>query len=97
PPFLPFYRTGSAALEASASAAHQARFAALTTGRQRELVSRMARERPPGWPDAAPPAPFFYFVLRNDALDVTYGTTKGFEDLGIPYRAHIPPPSPWGA
>ena len=37
-----------------------------------------------------------YFVLRNDAVDVFYGTQDGFEALGIPYMAHIEPPSRWG-
>ena len=40
--------------------------------------------------------PFFYFVLRNDAVDVVYGTKDGIESLGIPYMAHIEPPSRWG-
>jgi hypothetical protein len=35
------------------------------------------------------------FVLRADALDVTYGTPGGFENLGIPYMAHIMPEQPW--
>ena len=42
-----------------------------------------------------PPASYVLFVLRADALDVTYGTPEGFESLGIPYMAHIMPETPW--
>jgi hypothetical protein len=41
------------------------------------------------------PASFFSFVLRADALDVVYGTEHGFEQLGIPYMAHISPQEAW--
>jgi hypothetical protein len=34
-------------------------------------------------------------VLRNDALDVVYGTRRGFASLGVPYMAHILPPTSW--
>ena len=42
-----------------------------------------------------PPASYVLFVLRADALDVTYGTPEGFEKLGIPYMAQIKPDKPW--
>ena len=96
PPFLPFYRSGLDALDNAARTAHQDSFVSLDAGRRRELVARMARENPPGWA-GGPPAPFFFFVLRNDALDVTYGTVDGFDALEIPYQAHIAPPTRWGS
>jgi hypothetical protein len=95
PPFAAFYRAGLAALDAIAKTAHQVRFHELDRGLQHELVSSAASENPPGWGDGAP-APFYVFVVRSDALDVTYGTIEGFEALGIPYMAHIMPPSRWG-
>lgn len=39
--------------------------------------------------------PIFHFALRSDAVDVTYGTMAGFEDLGVPYLPHIAPRVPW--
>lgn len=96
PPFTPFYRGGLAALESAARTAYQTGFTSLDADRQRALVGLMGRENPRGW-EGGPPAPFFFFVVRNDALDVTYGTTEGFDKLEIPYRAHIAPPSRWGS
>lgn len=95
PPFDGFYRSGLASLDAAARAAHGSAFAALAADSRRELVAAAAQADLPGW--SGPPAPFFYFVTRNDALDVVYGTREGVESLGIPYMAHIQPPSPWGA
>lgn len=37
----------------------------------------------------------FYMCLRSDAVDVVYGTPKGFETLNIPYMQHIMPPEGW--
>ena len=63
-------------------------------GAAEALIAAMAEGKLEGW--AGPPPPFFYFVLRNDACDVMYGTEKGFAALGVPYAAHIQPPSEWG-
>ena len=57
------------------------------------VVSALRSDTQPGW--EGPPASYMLFVLRADALDVTYGTTDGFEALGIPYMAHIMPDKPW--
>jgi len=57
------------------------------------VVSAMAKDSVEGW--QGPPSSFFFFLLRADALDVTYGTEQGFEALAIPYMAHITPEEPW--
>ena len=57
------------------------------------LVEGMASDNLKEW--MGPPASYVLFVLRADALDVTYGTPEGFEALGIPYMAHIMPETPW--
>ena len=44
---------------------------------------------------SGPPSDFFFFVIKNDACDVTYGTPNGTESLGIPYMAHIAPTESW--
>ncbi len=94
-PYANFYRGGLAALDRAGRAESQASFNELGTSQQQVLVSRVSRDNPPGWDDG-PLGPFFFFVVRNDALDVTYGTVRGFEALRIPYMAHILPPSRWG-
>ena len=63
-----------------------------TTSHQK-LVAGMASDNLTKW--IGPPASYVLFVLRADALDVTYGTPEGFEALGIPYMAHIMPETPW--
>jgi len=57
------------------------------------VITGMAADTLTGW--AGPPASYVLFVLRADALDVTYGTPEGFENLGIPYMAHIMPEQFW--
>lgn len=94
PPFTPFYTRGLAALNDHAKNVYGLQFFELSPDQQTELTGKIAQTNPDGW--AGPPAPFFYFVLRNDAVDVVYGTKQGIESLGIPYMAHIEPPSRWG-
>ncbi len=93
-PFAPFYQGGLAALDAFSQAQKNKAFAGLNQADQMELVGQFAQSNPDGW--QGPPGPFFYFVLRNDAVDVVYGTKAGVESLGIPYMAHIEPPGRWG-
>ena len=38
---------------------------------------------------------FVYTILRNDALDVVYGTMEAYAALGVPYMAHIAPTKKW--
>ncbi|MEO0410433.1 MAG: gluconate 2-dehydrogenase subunit 3 family protein [Pseudomonadota bacterium] len=95
-PWDGFYKNGLAALEALAAKETGSPFAQLTTDEQAGLVRKISGAQPDDWSDnGAPPAPFFYFALRGDAIDVTWGTMAGFETLDQPYLAHIEPPSPW--
>ena len=96
PPFTDFYTGGLAAADGAALKQFSQPLTALTTQDAHALLAAMAAGAPPGW--NGPPAPLFFFVLRNDAVDVTYGTPAGFETLGVPYMAHIAPPSKgWSA
>lgn len=92
-PPLAFYRQGLAALETLAQARHAMAFADLGAGEQAGLVGEIASSMPQGW--AGPPAPLFAFVVRNDAVDVVYGTQAGFEALDVPYMPHILPETDW--
>ena len=93
PPFDGFYLAGLEGLEGASQASHGNRFADLTQDQQAALVAGIAQSNPEGW--TGPPAPFFYFVLRGDAVDVVYGTPKGFDKLKVPYMPHIEPPQGW--
>jgi len=94
-PFAPFYTSGLAALDSASIAKFNTDFTNSQAKQRAGLITQIAQGNPDSW--SGPPAPFFYFVLRNDALDVVYGTKAGFDRLGIPYMAHIEPPSRWGA
>jgi hypothetical protein len=94
PPFLPFYRQALRAIDAAAKAVYRKVFADLDPSQGHDFVARLAVGKLPSW--AGPPAGLTYFVLRADAVDVVFGTAEGFAELGLPYAAHIAPPSPWG-
>jgi hypothetical protein len=93
PPYANFYRAGFAGLDAASQKAHGAKFAALPQDKRIAFVEQFRQKVPEGW--SGPPSPFFYFVSRADAVDVTYGTVDGFERLGIPYMPHIAPLERW--
>ncbi len=75
------------------SLAANLREALRTAGVTPEVLSAMWTDKLSSW--QGPPASYTLFILRADALDVTYGTPEGFEALGIPYMAHIMPERPW--
>lgn len=94
PPLAGFYHAALAGLDAAAQKLGDAPFASLPATLQVALVSAMRTGSPEGW--SGPPAPFVYFVLRGDAVDVFYGTVETSERLmGVPYMAHLLPPRPW--
>ena len=60
---------------------------------QRDFVDAMRQNKIDGW--QGPPGALVYFVLRSDAVDVVYGTMEGYQQLGVPYMAHIAPEKRW--
>ena len=93
PPFANFYRAGIGAVDRSSEKLTGRKFAALSTGDQRDFVRSMFQNKVEGW--TGPGASFVYTILRSDAVDVVYGTMEGYEALGIPYQAHIAPTTRW--
>lgn len=93
PPYAAFYAPCLASVDASARALHDKPFDALDGQQRDDFVQAMQKQSPEAW--RGPPAPFFYFVLRSDAVDVVYGTQEGYAKLGVPYMAHIAPPTDW--
>lgn len=93
-PFDAFYRGGLRATGTAARALYGKAFADLNSQQAGALVTQLAAGHVDRW--QGPASALFYFVLRSDAVDVVYGTQRGFELLGVPYMAHIAPPSRWG-
>lgn len=93
PPYVGFYRAGLGNLESAAIRTYGKGFAELTQDQRNAMVEDMSRDAIDGWQGF--PAALVYFALRADAVDVVYGTEEGFEKLGIPYMAHIAPPTAW--
>ena len=93
PPYIDFYRASLTAVDRLSEARHDKLFAELATPAGTELLRGLLAGDPEGW--AGPPALLVYLVLRNDAVDVVYGTAEGIESLGVPLMAHIPPPAKW--
>ncbi len=93
PPHDAFYKTGLAALDGAAAAAFGKPFAKGTAAQTNPLIAAMLPGQITPW--AGPPAPLFYLAVRSDAADLVYGTRAAFEQLNVPYMAHIEPPSDW--
>ncbi len=93
PPFINFYRAAIAAVDKGAEARSGRRFAALSPDDRHSFMDAMRQNKIDGW--QGPPGGFVYLVLRNDALDVVYGTMEGYEQMGVPYMPHIAPDRRW--
>ena len=93
PPYLDFYRSALAQISQLAETVYGAGAGELDQAGAASLISSLRDGNAPGW--SGPPPPLVYHALRNDAVDVVYGTMEGFADLGIPYLAHIEPPRAW--
>src|SRR5262249_58764683 len=104
-PYVEFYRNGLRSLDQVSLARHRRAFARLSGKQKERLVRELSQGNPPGWSGQGgdpggdrsprPPGPLFYLVIRNDAVDVYYGTPRGFQRLGVPYLAHPRPPEKW--
>jgi hypothetical protein len=90
---LEFYRQGLAALDRLSRLRHSAPFARASQEQKAAIIREISHKSPEGW--NGPAAPLFYFVARNDAVDVYYGGEEGFARLQIPYMPHLPPPTKW--
>jgi hypothetical protein len=90
---LGFYKQGLASLERVCRARRSRSFHELKPAEKADLIREFSQKSPDVW--SGPPGPLFYFVTRNDAIDVYYGTQEGFGRLNIPYMAHIPPEKNW--
>lgn len=92
PPYTDFYRNGLKAVESFAQSTHKSGLQALDDAALDTLVGEFSR---PGTKAEGVDLFLFYLCLRSDAVDVVYGTPRGFEALNVPMMAHILPPEGW--
>lgn len=93
PPLSAFYLAGIAGIEQESRARFGGIFLSLARDKQIQIVDAAAGSKTQVW---SAPEPFlFYLASRSDAVDVVYGTERGFENLDFPYQAHILPTAPW--
>jgi hypothetical protein len=93
PPYVGFYRAALGGIDHASRALHQRGFAELDASQQQDFVDRLRQGKLEGW--QGPAQASVYGTLRNDAVDVVYGTVEGFARLGILYMPHILPPRSW--
>jgi hypothetical protein len=100
PPFANFYRAAIGAIDRTSRSrtGGQSRsggrgFAELDATEQHDFIDTLRQNKIDGW--QGPAAPFVYFLLRTDAVDVVYGTMDGYAKLGVPYMPHIAPTRSW--
>jgi hypothetical protein len=93
PPYVDFYRAALGGIDHAGRALHQRGFAELDPNQQHDFIDRLRQSKLEGW--QGPAQSFVYGTLRNDAVDVVYGTVEGFARLGIPYMPHILPQRSW--
>ena len=84
---------GALAFDAAGATVMLTPRAARATGIDYSLVDALWRGDIAPWD--GPPPPLFYMMVRSDAVDVVYGTQEGFDELNVPYLAHIVPPEKW--
>jgi hypothetical protein len=93
PPFVNFYRAALGGIDRASRALHQRGLAELTAAERHDFVDRLRQSKLDSW--QGPAQALVYATLRNDAVDVVYGTVEGFARLGVPYMPHILPERSW--
>jgi hypothetical protein len=93
PPYVNFYRAALTAIDSASLVRSKRPYAELTEPEQRDFVNALRQNKIEVW--HGPPQAGVYLTLRNDSIDVVYGTVEGFARLGVPYMPHILPQRSW--
>lgn len=93
PPYADFYVKALGEIDRQCQARFGKAFAALTESDQRAFIDLLRQGKHDDW--RGPPQGFIYSIMREDGVDVVYGTVEGFERLGVPYMAHVLPTARW--
>jgi hypothetical protein len=94
-PMAPYYHGALAAFAASMTAQGNGAFASLSPTAQHTVIEALRTGTIKPWDESAVAAPVFYGMMRNDGVDVVYGSAEGFKNLDIPYMPHIMPKTTW--
>jgi Gluconate 2-dehydrogenase subunit 3 len=92
-PIVEFYRSALDEIDHYCHRQFRSSVGGLSPQAQSEFVAGLARAELPSW--RGPPQSLVYFALRSDAVDAVYGTVSAYQQLGVPYMAHIAPPPGW--
>lgn len=88
-----FYAAGLAALDELSMRRKARPYSGLGRGDMKSIAAALLDPGLEGW--TGPPPFLFYLAVKNDAIDVVYGSEAAYDRLKIPYMAHIVPPSAW--
>lgn len=92
-PARDFYRDALDALDRLSRRRFGRAVGALSGSQLAQLKDRLVAPEESAW--RGPPRQIVYWVIRSDACDVVYGSETAYARLGVPYMAHIHPPSVW--
>jgi hypothetical protein len=94
-PMTPYYRGALAAFVSSMKAQGHGAFSSLSPDAQHTIIEALRTGTIKPWGESAVAAPVFYGMMRNDGVDVVYGSADGFKALDMPYMPHIMPKTTW--
>ena len=93
PPYVDFYTKSLAEIDRQCGSLFGKAFSGLGEADQRAFIDLLRQGKLGDW--RGPPQPLVYNIMREDGVDVVYGTVEGFERLGVPYMAHVLPTARW--
>src|SRR6202000_70688 len=76
-PMAPYYHGALAAFAASLAAQGNGAFSSLSPDAQHAVIEATRTGKIQPWDANAVPAPVFYGMMRNDGVDVVYGSVEG--------------------
>jgi hypothetical protein len=94
-PMPPYYHGALAAFAAAMTAQGSGAFSSLSPDAQHTVIEALRTGAIKPWDAGAVAPPAFYGMMRNDGVDVVYGSAEGFKNLDIPYMPHIMPKTTW--
>lgn len=85
-----FYHDALVAIDSACRRTRGRGFVQLSSTERTAVMQELMAGQLKDWD--GPPAGLVYFVLRSDATDAVYGRPQAYEELQVPYMAHIQPP-----